>query len=123
MGLFGVPEFDEDGAARHRLPVGEVHAVDQLGGRRGQRHRLAALGDPQDLDLVRERTRRNDRERDLGRTAPRAAPAASAGTGTALRRRLSAAGSGMPGADQFQAAGDHHHDQDHKGAEEEKMPS
>jgi hypothetical protein len=37
--------------------------------------------------------------------------------------RLRTVRSGVLGASQLQAPGDHHEDQDHKGASKEKMPS
>jgi hypothetical protein len=50
--LFGVAQFDEDGALGHRLAIAESHALDEL--RRGSRQgdRLPALGHAKDVDRV-----------------------------------------------------------------------
>ena len=68
-------ELDEHLALRHGLAVAEAHGGDQLGGVGGDDHRLAALGDAENLDAVGEGALRGDDLRD-GRGA---SPAARAG--------------------------------------------
>jgi hypothetical protein len=130
--LFGVAQFDEDGALGHRLAIAESHALDEL--RRGSRQgdRLPALGHAKDVDRVDKVLALHHGDRNLGRaaapttTAPaaRRAPAAAAAAG-ALRGartagRLRAA---VLAERHFQAPGDNHEHQNRQSGGQEEMPS
>jgi hypothetical protein len=129
--LLGVLEFDQHRALGHSLAVGEEHAVDKLGRRRGQGYGLTSLSHADDVDGIDEGLWGGADNGDRGRSAHAATAAmtlaALAGGGPVLwrshgRTRRAARAFFFPEGE-LPAASEHHQAQNDNGADEEEMAS